>query len=221
KLTKLKLAGLDGILLSINPFILEFINFTHIKTAKEASTYVFGEDKVILYQNMFYELIFSHHIDTKLKFENFLSIYGIQPVSFMELLPMGRAVYKLAFLYKKFQAEKFFSENCIFEFQNPYHIHIDNYGNYIPSFCAGLSLNNIFKTDDIFTVDLKEKPIIKALCQNIEELYYIGKQFDYQLNKEGYISKCHLCVDIRKHIALKTNNFKELSPTEYYYHLLE
>ncbi|MEM2685430.1 MAG: hypothetical protein QXH61_08350 [Candidatus Nezhaarchaeales archaeon] len=32
-------------------------------------------------------------------------------------------------------------------------------------------------------------------------------------------SKCHPCIDIRRHIAQQTDRFKELKPKEFYYHL--
>lgn len=219
KLNQLKLAGLDGILISINPFIIEFVNFKNIKITAETALKIFGRDKVIIYQKIFYELFIADNLEGKLKFNDFIHKYGLIPMKYMELLPMGRAVYKLDFLFKKYPAERFFNENCINEFQNPYHVHIDNYGNYIPSFCAGLALNNIFHNENLLEVNLEEKPIISALCQSLEQLYQIGLNFDYKINPKGYISKCHLCVDIRKHIVSKTDKFTELSPQEFYKHL--
>jgi len=35
----------------------------------------------------------------------------------------------------------------------------------------------------------------------------------------GYVSKCHLCLDIRRHIAEQTSEFEELRPIEFYRHL--
>ena len=40
--------------------------------------------------------------------------------------------------------------------------------------------------------------------------------FGYQELEAGYISQCHLCVDIRKHIVSRTQEFKELKPLEFY-----
>ncbi|MEN3013873.1 MAG: radical SAM protein [Endomicrobiia bacterium] len=216
KLSKLRSYGLDGILLSINPFVLEFVKFRNIKVALESALEIFGHSGVILYQEIFYDAIAKSNIFATLKFEEFIKKFGYKMLTYMELLPMGRATYKLTNLFKKYPKEYFFNTNCAEEFINPYHVHIDNYGNYIPSFCAGISLNNLFETHDPLNVNLKEKPIIQALTKSLEELYYIAKQYHYQPLSEGYISKCHMCLDIRKHIVAKTHQFKELTPTQYY-----
>ena len=38
------------------------------------------------------------------------------------------------------------------------------------------------------------------------------KEFKYRERSDGYVSKCHLCVDIRKHIVGITDEIKELGP---------
>jgi hypothetical protein len=40
----------------------------------------------------------------------------------------------------------------------------------------------------------------------------------YYENTDGYYSKCHLCVDIRKYLNSK-NNFRELQPEAFYANL--
>jgi len=40
----------------------------------------------------------------------------------------------------------------------------------------------------------------------------------YQESAEGYYSKCHLCMDLRKHLA-QTGDYPELSPREFYLRL--
>jgi hypothetical protein len=52
------------------------------------------------------------------------------------------------------------------------------------------------------------------------KLYEFGvKEFGYIELSEGYISKCHLCVDIRKCLAKQTDKLVELRPREFYFHL--
>jgi len=48
--------------------------------------------------------------------------------------------------------------------------------------------------------------------------FLINQDFGYQESKEGYVSKCHLCVDIRKHLLTK-QKFEELKPKEFYFYL--
>ncbi len=63
-------------------------------------------------------------------------------------------------------------------------------------------------------------PVIEALATDIKRLYGLAvEEWGYEERDEGYISKCHLCVDIRKHMATKTDEFRELRPREFYNHL--
>lgn len=73
--------------------------------------------------------------------------------------------------------------------------------------------------DSIREIYLDERLILSALVSYLEKLYEMGKRFGYEERSEGYISKCHLCVDIRKHIVQQTDEFEELRPREFYYHL--
>ena len=69
-------------------------------------------------------------------------------------------------------------------------------------------------------INLVEHPVLDALVTGLDRLYEFGvKEFDYKELKEGYVSKCHLCIDIRKHIIQKTDEFEELNPKDFYCHL--
>ena len=39
-------------------------------------------------------------------------------------------------------------------------------------------------------------------------------QHGYQERPEGYVSPCHLCLDIRRHLVER--DFEELNPREFY-----
>jgi len=220
KLRKLKAAGLKGILLSVNPFNIEHIPFKNTKRAVSISENIFGQNAII-YQQFYYQLFKQLNLEGTIKFEQLIN--KIQPQSilrYIELLPMGRTPYKLGYLYEKYPAPYFFNHNCIQELTRNWHTHIDNYLNYVPGFCAGLSLGKAGNLSGLFEgINLAGKPILKALTQSIKSLYEIGKSFGYKDLSEGYISKCHLCTDIRKHLVNKTDKFKELDPVEYYLNL--
>lgn len=66
-------------------------------------------------------------------------------------------------------------------------------------------------------MNLDDRPILGALVTGRGELYrFAVEEFGYEEAPDGYISKCHLCVDIRKHIAQRTGEFKEIRPREFY-----
>ena len=216
KFIRLRDSGLDGVLTSVNPFVLDQVPFERTERAIRIGREVFGQNAIV-YQEVFRDQFERLNIKDALPFEEYLHI---QPngLTCAELLPMGRAVYTLAHLYRKYPAREFFSESCVEELTRGWHIHIDNYSNYMTGYCGGISLGDGREIDSICQgLDLNERPILTALVTDLKKLLEFGvQQFGYK-EHEGYISKCHLCLDVRKHIAQKTDEFKELRPREFYY----
>jgi MoaA/NifB/PqqE/SkfB family radical SAM enzyme len=219
KLIQLKNAGLNGILISVNPFILEQVPFEKTERAFRISSEIFGENAII-YQDLFYNIFKLLKLKDTLTFEEFLQ-KSPDSLQYVELIPMGRAVYKIGHLFRKQKAKHFFNLSCKGELSRDWHFHIDNYGNYMTGYCGGISLGDAKDLNQILDgINLDEFPILEALITDLKQLYIIGvEQFDYKELNEGYISKCHLCVDIRKHIVRQTDKFKELKPKEFYSNL--
>jgi len=221
KLMRLKNAGLHGILISINPFILEHVPFERTERAARISREVF-EENVVIYQEFFYYQFKGLHLKGTLSFERYLQETGTESLDYAELIPMGRAAYKLDHLFRKHPAKEFFGEPCKEELTRPWHVHVDNYCNYMTGYCAGISLGDARKLDSICKegVDLSEHPIIEALLTDVRELYELAvKKFKYRELSGGYVSKCHLCVHIREHIVGQTSKFRELQPEQFYANL--
>ena len=218
KLTDLKKAGLSGILISVNPFTVESIPFERINRAVEIGNMIFGSN-LIVYQKFYLELFRKMDLKGKLAFEDFLKKIELPDFyNYIELLPMGRTPYRMGDMFQKYPAEAFLGQNCLSEMTRNWHTHIDNYCNYIPGFCAGISLGDFRDYDILFGkgIDLRNKPVLNALTASIAELLDLGKQFGFKKNSEGYISKCHLCTDIRMSIVNRTREFTELSPGQFY-----
>jgi hypothetical protein len=134
---------------------------------------------------------------------------------------MGRAVYKLGEYYPKYPARFFLNQPCQPPFIRNWHNHFDNYGNFLPGYCGGISLGDWRNLDEILFegIDLSSRPILNFLVlQDFEGLFNFAKEYGYEEIKEGYISKCHLCLDIRKFL-LDKGEFEELSPREFYCYL--
>jgi len=213
KLVKLRDAGLDGILISVNPFVIEHVPFERMERAVRISREIFGSN-VIVYQAYFYDQFRRLGLQETLPFEEYLQRAG-HGLYHAELLPGGRISYKLGHLYRKYPARHFFGESCRRELIRDWHIHVDNYCNFIPGYCAGISLGDARDLDSICRgIDLDELPVLRALLTSLEELYELGKEWGYQ-ERDGYVSKCHLCVDIRRHLS-EHGDFKELRPREFY-----
>jgi hypothetical protein len=66
-------------------------------------------------------------------------------------------------------------------------------------------------------VDPDERPVIAALLTDIKDLHDLAvREFGYVPKERGYVSKCHLCVDIRRHLALSGARFADVRPREFY-----
>jgi len=222
RLLQLREAGLHGILISVNPFILEYVPFERTLRAIRAAREIF-DGNVMIYQEFFRHQIERLGINGTMPLNDYLNRTGAAGLLYAELLPMGRACYELGHLFKKYPAERFFHMSCREELTRPWHVHVDNYCNYISGYCGGISLGDARNLDAICSgIDLDDHPILARLVSNrgIERLYVYGvEEFGYRESRSGYISKCHLCVDIRRHIIEQTDEFKELRPKEFYRNL--
>jgi len=123
---------------------------------------------------------------------------------------MGRAPYRLKDLlqasYPSRKARAFFGEPCLMPFLRPLHNHFDNYGNYVPGFCAGISLGDVRELDRLLKdgIDTERHPVLGFLIdEDIQALFEFARNLGYEEAQGGYLSKCHLCMDARRHLALK------------------
>ncbi|KYH40061.1 MAG: hypothetical protein AYL33_006670 [Candidatus Bathyarchaeota archaeon B63] len=221
-LNQLKEAGLHGILISVNPFILEYVPFERTLRAIRAAREIF-QANLMIYQEGFLHQIERLGVRGTIRFEDYLRTAGASSMYYAELLPMGRACYELRHLFPRHPAEDFFCMSCRAELTRPWHIHVDNYCNYMTGYCGGISLGDARRMDEICSgIELDDKPILARLVSDrgIELLYrFAVEEYGYRELRKGYISKCHLCVDIRKHIVEQTDEFVELKPEGFYRNL--
>ncbi len=215
-LGRLKDAGLSGVMISANPFVLERVPFERTEMAVAGARDVFGENAIV-YQQYFYFQFRAMGIKSSLAFEDYFETAGLGGLARAELLPMGRLVSRLPGLFERFPARCFFGHRCLAELTTEWHVHVDNYYNYIPGFCAGISLGDARDMESIFRgIDLDERPVLRALVVGMEELFRLAGQYGYKESPAGYVSKCHLCLDTRKHLAAQPVDFLELKPKEFY-----
>lgn len=226
-MVKLRDAGLSAILVSTSPFHLEFIPMDRVNRAVRIGREVFGPGGVILYTEYFYEQF--QNIDPKypLPLEDYLDAVGRERASMAfateyALIPNGRAGTRLSSLYEHFPASRFLGDTCENELSSPHHIHVDAYGNYVSGLCAGISLGDGRDLDALYNgIDLSMRPFLDrairggmgALCEWAQEKY------GYRERPEGYIAKCELCLDIRRHLVDVGVGLEELRPLEFYEHL--
>ena len=68
-------------------------------------------------------------------------------------------------------------------------------------------------------IDLEAHPILGFLInEDIQGFFHYASEFGYQESRAGYVSKCDLCLDLRKYLCT-VKDFEELNPKEFYTHL--
>jgi len=222
RFSKLKENGLGGVLVSANPFVTEFVPIENIERAIRVGYEIFGDGLMVYHPKLYRDMKRVGFVG-RMNFRNYLKVADEEALSTLHdagiILQMGRLVWRHSSIFKRFPPEKFFNENCLEELTRRWHVHIDNYGNYISGYCAGLSLGKYDGSDTIFEegIDLDEHPVIKAVISSLEDLFvYAKEKYDYKPKSEGYVSKCHLCLDLRKHLIENGSFLEELSPRQFY-----
>jgi hypothetical protein len=221
KLNLLKSSGLRGILISVNPFYAEYVPFERTERCIKISQEVFRSN-VMVYQTHYYKLFKQLGIGKRMPLANYLALAQTKSLaSEVELFLMGRAAVQLKDMYPDYPAHHFFSRSCVPPFLREWHNHFDNYGNIMPGYCGGISLGDWHQLDDLIEdgMDLDKRPILRFLIAgDMQGLFNFAKDYGYPELEAGYISKCHLCLDLRKYLVRK-KDFKELRPLEFYDHL--
>ena len=91
----------------------------------------------------------------------------------------------------------------------------------MPGYCGGISIGDCRELDRLLTegINLDEYPVLAYLVsENIEGLLGFARDLGCMECDKGYLSKCHLCVDIRRFLVT-TGEFRELRPVEFYQQL--
>ena len=225
RLLTLRKQGIIGIMISINPFYLEHVPFERSERAIRISQEVFGTN-VAVYQLEYYRLFKQLGIRGRLSFAEFLELTGGRNfAAASEFFLSGRAPYSVEStgLFPHHPAAAFLSEPCAPSFIRSWHNHFDNYNNFMPGYCGGISLGDCRNLDRIITegVDLDERPVLAAIASgDFAGLLDMARGLGYAEREAGYLSKCHLCVEVRRHLA-SSGDFPELAPKEFYLRLEE
>ncbi|MEM2866613.1 MAG: radical SAM protein [Candidatus Hadarchaeales archaeon] len=215
KLLILREEGLDGLLVSVNPFTLEHVPFERARLAVKVGREIFGGN-LLVYQEGFFNWALRRGIRGTLRLERLLELEGEEILAELELLPRGRFPFRLGHLCTRYPAEHFLHRSCLDELTRSWHVHVDNYFNYLPGYCGGISLGDARKLEFPAELELEDFPVIKALTRSLGDLLKLGGDYGYREREEGYVSACHLCADIRKHLVEQTKEFRELGPLEFY-----
>jgi hypothetical protein len=227
KLSLLKEKGLKGIMISVNPFYLEYVPFERTERAIRLGLELFGAN-VMVYQLEYYRRFRHWEISGTLSFEEYLQRERKEELfRNVEFFMMGRAPYALEAQWgdrlPHHPAERLADLPCSPPVLREWHNHFDNYANYVPGFCGGISLGDARRLDDLLRegIPAEEHPVLACLVNDdFRGLLEIARSAGYRAAECGYLSKCHLCLDLRRHLVSR-GGFPELAPRELYDHLGE
>jgi hypothetical protein len=221
-LLRLRDLGLRTLLISISPFHNERIPLNRVKgvlaACREASMGVFP------WIAEFFNEVDAFDDNAPHALAEYETRYGND---YLKKIPSrywvhfgGRAASTFARVFDLSPLEEVLSRNpggCR-ELADVSHFHVDLYGNYVPGLCSGLAirmedLGRALPDEDYPLISRLYKEGINGLLQWARE----SSSFDPQAQ---YLNKCHLCLDIRKHLnATSTNEYPELAPFGFYQQL--
>lgn len=224
RFTILRQAGLQAILISCSPFHAETISPARTLTAINIAQQVFGAERVIVYLPEWIDQVTRFEIEEPTPLDKYIEVYGESEAGrlFWEgygLIPGGRSGYRLGHLRRRDPASVYQGQNCAVEILYAHHSHFDLYGNYISGFCGGLTVGSWRELEQLRS-DFSTKhypPLIAILIKvGAYGLYELARrEFGYEPKPDGYAGKCHLCVDVRRHLV-GIEEFPELEPQEFY-----
>ncbi len=224
RLRQLKADGLQALLVSCSPFHAEKIPLIHTLTAIEAGVNVFGPARVTVYQTEWMEQVAAFGVETPVPLEAYIERYGRKRAGRMfwegyGLISGGRSGERLGDLAMRFPAEEFEGQVCRYEILYAQHAHFDLYGNFIPSFCGGISVggwNDLGGLREAYRSGQYPALIRKLVEEGPFGLYELAaRRYGYRELEDGYAGKCHLCVDARRFLAHR-ETFPELQPDGFY-----
>ena len=229
QLRQLRQAGLAAMLISCSPFHAESIPPERTMRLISKSVEVFGMQRVIVYRSQWLEQMRQFGDDHSTPLKRYMEEYGPEATGRMfwqgyGLMAGGRSGYRLGYLTQAKPPEAFRSESCKWEILHAPHSHLDLYGNFIPAFCGGLSLGDWHNLSGLIGAYQADEypPLLGRLIEaGSYGLYaWARDEFGYQPLTQGYVDKCHLCVDVRRHLHT-CGGFNELQPDGFYEGLRE
>jgi hypothetical protein len=210
KLKKLRAAGVDCLLVSLDPFHNEFVPYAKVKSLLKCceknnfSTFVwqskferlvrrFDENKT----HTLSEYIEKHGEDF---IENISDAYGLGY--------NGRALRILDTpKSKKYGADTILdsSGRCSGAIKSPHHCHVDLNGDFIPPGCIGFKIN-IFDLCGNGLDNEKYANFLAVADGGLRSLYERARGLGFEPDSGGYAAKCGLCFDIKKYMLDKYNS---------------
>jgi hypothetical protein len=225
---RLREAGMGAVLVSVSPFHQESIPLQRTLDGISAARAVFGPKRVIVYQADWLPELARRGLTDPVPLSDYRAEYGTRQAGLQlwmgfGLISGGRAGYRLREWVPKRPAEAFKGERCGEELAYAQHSHLDLYGNFIPAFCGGISLGDWRDLPGLVR-DVRRGRVPRLAAILMDEgpygLYHLAvDEAGYQPPETGFTGKCHLCVDVRRHLLAAGLFEHDLTPAQFYQNL--
>jgi hypothetical protein len=218
-LAVLKQQGLSTLLVSISPFHNAYIPFSKVKAVAGACRR--AGISVFPWISDFYSEIDAFDDQKTHEMTEYEKRFG---PGYLKKLPSrywihlgGRALKTFETVFEKKNVKAILSmhKSGCEELQDVSHFHLDLFGNYVPGLCSGLAIQ---RQDLGRPIDSNRYPFLSVLFRSgVRGLFDMASgQYGFYPS-DGYISKCHLCYDIRRFLVLKKRLAShELQPVALY-----
>lgn len=226
-LVELREAGLESVLVSCSPFHAERIPPERTFRAVRAALDIFGPRRTIVYLPEYLRILGMLEQDRGTPLSRYEEIFGREKARIIlwqgyGVISGGRSGYHLGQFVERHPASAFAGDTCAADILHAHHSHFDLYGNYISGFCGGLSLGS-WRSLPLLFEDFwagRFPSLVKILIESGPNgLFDLARRrYGYEDRPGGYAGKCHLCVDVRRHLA-RSGEFEELRPPGFYENL--
>ncbi len=224
RLTALRGAGLQALLISCSPFHAETIPPARTRLAFTKALEILGPECVILYLPEWLAHIEQFGGDGATPLDRYVETLGPARAGklFWEgygLISGGRSGYRLGHLTSRCPARAFRGQSCHGEILYAHHSHMDLYGNYISGFCGGLTVGTWHELPKLradFQAGRFPGLVDMLIHGGPYRLFEMARDgHGYEPLPDGYAGKCHLCVDVRSTL-IRRGEFQELQPMQFY-----
>lgn len=198
KLGVLRSLGVDTVMVSVDPFHIEFVPLeSPIRLAQALRR---AGMSYFIWQDRFLERLLPLDMKTTHTKEELAALLGEDYIEETAreygVKVNGRALAIAKEIYATQSAEEIADDEPCRHLLAGTHCHVDLFGKVIPSGCPGISI----EMDDFFAGKLPEEKYPAAhrlYTGGVRALYEYAKELGFEPDEKGYATKCSLCCAIR------------------------
>ena len=203
KLRELRGAGVDCLLVSVDPFHNEFVPYAKVKgLLKCCERNNFG---TFVWQSKFERVVRRMDENTAHTLGEYKEKYGagfVQDIADAYGLGYNGRALRILAGGPRHGAEHFLGDRCASNIRSVQHYHVDLNGDFIPPGCIGFKAD-IFELCGEGLDEEKYANFLAVANGGLGGLYERACALGFKPEPGGYASKCGLCFDIKKYLLEK------------------